>query len=274
MTSPRMTSLSGEWRLNPAWPLARRLVLFLGGRRAGTAYCDDASGRGNHGAFIGDSPAAKCSYDARMRRNVMVFDGSDDYVTAPIPAQGLTRATLGMWFRLATKASDQVLGGLQVATGARYAFGFAYYALYGLRGFCRTAAGQEQVVFAPANFSVDVWYFASMTWDGSDLLMRINGGDTTATREFDTSGAVYAAEAFRLGRDITDIRPFNGALAGVMMFSDVLQLSDIQQLAKPTNIDMRVNGVPGIIPATSRPHVAARLFHSAWARHCNKLIGV
>lgn len=90
-----------DWELNPDADLAQGLVFFGGGRYHGTAYCDDASGRGNHGTLTSMDPPTAWVWDGVLNRWSLTMDGNNDHVlVSDSPSLDLTDTlTVACWVR-------------------------------------------------------------------------------------------------------------------------------------------------------------------------------
>jgi len=71
---------------------------------------------------------------------------------------------------------------------------------------------------------------------------------------------------------------WNGFLTDIMLWSRCLTESEIAALADPSNVDLRVGGVPLILPPRRRffasVEIPAPTFNPAWAQHVNTYIGL
>lgn len=267
---PRLTERPSEWRLNPEWPLYGALGAWFFGSHQGTAYVADASRRRNHAALTGFAGAGNLPVNAwrwfpSIRRFGVWFDGVNDYAITGRNSVGAGAITLAWWGQ---KTSPNVQIVLMDKAAFYDANGVEVYAdtqLY-VRGGSGTAANSTSSVYG----GMTTMRHQAIVIAGTTATFYVDG-------KADGSGAndLPTARAMQL---------YIGHYPGLGYFytggqSDLLQFDGDQRwalpyIADPSNVDLRVGGIPAVLPVrTWYPVAVPPSFKPSWARHCNTLIG-
>jgi len=155
----------------------------------------------------------------RQSSGVIVFDGSNDSVVTSnsINITGAAARTMNIWFKCTgTISTRQSLAYF----GTETTNGRSYIEIEGSQFKFNTG----NVAFGGAVVS-NVWYNGVVTFDGTTLLVYLNGVQVNiATPTLNTGLA-----ALILGRFVTNIFPFTGNIAQFSLYSRALSAQEIRQ---------------------------------------------
>ena len=277
---PRMCERPPEFRINQLSALYPGLRASYLGQNPGTTFYQDATldfGRGNNGTLAGytgagDTPAAM--WGRALGRPVLGNDGSNDYVTASRPA-GITSAgpwSIAQWVRLVAtgnnwvfccRDSGDVAGIYWLDDNSGYEFGRV-----------GSAAGDRKWV--ASSTVAAAWHHFLFTYSGSAAALWVDGNSVTATGTY-MGGFGTGQNLLRIGGNSAGSYPLAMQTADTMLWSRVLGAAEVTALANPGNVDLRVGGVPLILPLRQRVYGAAVAagdggFKAAWARRQRQII--
>ena len=130
---------------------------------------------------------------------------------------------------------------------------------------------------AAAPITLNTWEHFTGTYDYSNIKLWKNGivaEQTARTQSLpSTYGDMYIGCA-----NMSDSFGWVGSLADCAVWSRPLSAAEIAALADPSNVDLRVGGVPLILPPRRRffpsVEIHAPTFNPAWAQHVNTYIGL
>lgn len=268
----RLTYRPYDFRLDRKAPLAQGLVFAGLGACAGTTRYRDSSGCGLDGTLTGfsgagDTPQERWLGDGLLRRQVLSFDGSNDYVLGlSSSALNLTGDfTLSVW---ANAVSYPTYGTLM---GARTTYaGMDWWWLDGYLSTTKFFFGNAGAVTISCynSPSAGVWHHHAITRRGSIFTPYLDGVAATTTNN---ATAMPTGDALRIGIAGGDAAYYrNGKLADPLIYQRALTAPEILRLADRSNVDM--DGA--IVDRRRRVFpVAVGGFQAAWARHSNTLIG-
>lgn len=208
-------------------PLANGLVFAGLGNQPGSVRFNDSSAYGNHGVLTNMEPSSDWVWDSTLNRMMLNFDGSNERCTgAATSLAGNARHTIAAW--VLTNENS---------TPKRMAYGWSDSSSRG------TNVGQENGYWSMSvsnvGSNVSTTPVVTGTWthlcliqngqyrlyvNGSLVHSYANAGISFAM-VFNTVGAIYSAVNYWLG-SISDPCAWNRALT----------LTEIQQLADPSNV--------------------------------------
>lgn len=260
-----LTERPEYFRINPDWPLAESCVFAGLGRFPGGLRYDDAMeslwGNGNHGTLTNMAiPATATSgwqWDNHLRRMVLAYDGSSDYVLVPYSAIALPYTVIA-WMKINTAANKVAWWRGKQGTGAT-AWDAEYLSI--TSGYKVTVSSVHNNVFKTAT---SVGYFDVGVWVNT---MSIFGSTTDRRIVFKGVVAQNTEESIPEGMNLCNIgcdssysgvpeNFFPGSLADqIVLLGDWSVYADA--FADPSNVDLRINGIPGILPVWQRVYGAA-----------------
>lgn len=253
-----------NFRLNRASSLAQGLVFAGLGRMPGTTLYFDSLGdqnygAGNHGTLTrytgaGNTPADKWVWDNYLRRNVLGLDGAADYVSVPNSSSFASdTVTFAGWLyqtanntRQCPFSKDYLEFEFQLHenTTTKYIW-WGNGSSYGV-GSWTTAA------MPPATW----WHVVCKVKKSTGVAQLWLNGVSQGTKT-DTATSVGGTSILAIGRRASGSYLFDGRTADCLSFNRALSPSEISQLADPSNVDLRIGGVPLILPLWRRVYGAA-----------------
>lgn len=238
-----------EFDLNLDCNLGKGLVFAGLGRFPKTAHYRDSSPYGNHGTLTDMAvPATATSgwaWDNYLRRMVCKFDGSNDYInlgatlSVAHPLFLSSILTIACWHKSAgdyTTAQALVANFASDGNKSNYALVFGY--TDNKYGFWNYSGGGD--ITNSTAISTDAWRHIAVTRSGGTgswpIALFLNGvADGTGTYTENPNATVDSISAIgRAGGYPTGYR-MNGYLTDVCLWNRALSLSEIRQLADPSN---------------------------------------
>lgn len=219
--------------LNPHSPLFGNLVFAGLGSRSGSTHYHDATGNypGTLTGYTtsGDYPADKWQWDSYLRRNVLGFDGTDDYVGVPIKFPS-TAYTVSAWCWQPVGTT----GYRSVVEGTSYGGDMRYY------GTLPMWEGNSNAYTTAGTWNHCVW--------NTSLGMYLNGVYNAAAKSPLASTTTYIGKRFDNGNY------WLGNLADILIFFRSISAEEIKQLADPSNYMLSVGeeGTPLLLPPRRR----------------------
>jgi hypothetical protein len=271
-----------RFTLNAGSPLAKGLVFAgLGQHAGGTLYHDDSTSK-KHGTLTGftgtnNTPATRWGWANPISRPALTFNATTNYVTFP---------TLGIFgntqsYSVSCWVLNTSVGGYQTVWHCR-----AEYDVY-LR---HDGAGQLQWAYydggnrgpTASPLTANVWTHLCGVFDkaANQVILYRDGvsvgtpaatGNPSARSDLNTLGTAYYGGTTNNG--------WPGSISDVLVHGRALSREEAASLANPSNIDLRLGGVPLIQPVRRFwpvvPAVAgeAPTFKPAWAVNSNIVIG-
>ena len=280
-----MTERPESFDLNIESPLYRGLVFAgLGSVSKGYRYTD-SSIQGNHGTLTGfsgagDTPAAQWRWDGYLRRWVLGFDGSNDYVLHGFSsAMENPNFTVSFWLDMtgAPGGFGGVIGNLHDSGGGVYGGWQVLFRQNSLVGYLLKASSSGSVELVSP-----YWLLPSLgsLWPVSVRVthwqtVRFTAGANSGTRSQSTTTFKSVGSPLKLGYDEYTDCHLQGSLGDVLVHNRVLADGEIAALADPSNVDLRVGGVPLILPPRRRLFAAAAAgFKPYWIRRQQQISGV
>ncbi|MFH1657468.1 MAG: LamG-like jellyroll fold domain-containing protein [bacterium] len=184
----------------------------------------DLSGNGNHGTRTGTTLVPSIP----ELGNALSFNGSTDYVSVPDSnSLDLTTAgTIEVWAKKDTQKNYQ----MYVTKGIASANTGYQLMDYGSTGRIVLRWGSDgNNIITDEVVPTGVWYHIVGTYDGSNLMIYLNG--SLAKKVPYTTDAVANTDPLMIGRRSTATSYFfDGILDEVRIYNESLTLSEIQQL--------------------------------------------
>ncbi|GIV52294.1 MAG: hypothetical protein KatS3mg038_2815 [Candidatus Kapaibacterium sp.] len=250
---PRMRERPPEFRINPASPLYDGLVLACLGQHAGAGYMYDSSPYGNHGVFENKS-ISQWQWHKDLSRYVLRFNGASGERVNVGDAKGtdsLQQLSIAVWF-----AKDVGVGGdrgivEQYDWGEGVNDGF----LMRISNVSTLRFGIiDHVAFPEVQATITddgSWHHAVGIWSGTEEYLYVNGV-LRATRGA-TANLSYIVNPLIIGASSDLVwNFFIGLIGDPMIWRRALSDSEGKALADPGNVDLRVGGVPLILPPRRR----------------------
>lgn len=164
--------------------------------------------------------------------------GTTSHLSAPNASTKQTYGSYGCWFKTVSTSGGQYLMSMYKGT-ADFTFGLNI-ASSGYMVANLSTSGSDSVYFysqGSKKVDDDQWHFAVMTWNGSDLVIYVDGevdSKGTYVNGSPTPGAMYqsASALFYIGgfeKDATTQRA-KGSIDEAFITSDVLTLEDVRFL--------------------------------------------
>ena len=249
---PRMRERPSEFRINYDAPLADGLVFAgLGGHGCvGSMVYPDSSVYNRRNKLV-NLGADSWNWVSELRRWAIDFPGINgnriDILGTEGIANGWTTITLAAWeYHPDVKdgsANPKIIG--NGFTSPISLFGGAY--------------GSELFLYVNNAHIVDApirrgkWWHVVGMLDGSYARVYTNGTEknsTAFTAQLNSTTSPFALGDVPLG--VGAIRPWLGLLTDGMIWSRALTATEVAALADPNNVDLRVGGVPLILPPRRR----------------------
>jgi len=284
---PRMTQRPPNFRLNPASPLAQGLVFFGGGLVPGGSRMYDGSIWGYHSSFDGLDPATDWTYVPELGRwAIGGFADTGDRILLPnnTAAKPAGAMTVTWWVKGHNVYADYPCGvGALSRSGSRdYALALQH-TIGGdtdVIGFIAVSAtGVYTVTATNVNPKPPAWHCFCMRYIPSVELRIFADGVSAAVRTDSVPVTQYHNDFPVAVGTLYDGNEgcFVGASSDVLIHARALTDSEISALADPGNVDLRVGGVPLILPPRRRicpAAVAGVTFNPAWAQGINSYLGM
>lgn len=272
---PRMRERPPEFRINPESPLYNGLVIAgLGGAGSiGSNWYPDASPYKAHGTLYNMDPNTDWVWVPQLSRFALDFDGSNDYVTVPRGSHDWTgTVTVACWYFPRVERNGDT-------------FGFNYSHEFGCRLGVQGRALWRQsngaggsVQFYFPGTPVREWGHNCFFRDSATKqIKKYNNGNPVGSAATYTNTPLSSTYPFYIGRYHVG-NSDNAIISDFCVWLRVLFPAEISALADPSNVDLRVGGVPLILPPRRRffasVEIPAPTFNPAWARYVNNYIGL
>lgn len=246
---PKMRERPMEFRMNYDAPLAKGLVFAgLGGHGCvGSMVYPDSSLYGNHGRLVNMDPTTDWVWSPELGRWGLDYVGTtaaSQYTSIPmtgthsaltIAAIANIRAVTGTYDGIVLSRVGSVTGlNVLSASAIGYHWNSQYY----------NFSGPAPVIGGYALYAV------SVAPDKASLYVNNTSAINVASHG-PTSPALFRI-ADDANNEGTEGRYLNGTVYDVMVWSRALSPSEISALAELSNVDLRVGGVPLILPPRRR----------------------
>jgi hypothetical protein len=237
----------------PAWnPLAQGIVFFGGGRHPGSTYYHDSSLYGNHGTLTDMVPST--DWIPRIGRFALAGDGNAHYVSHTAPALG-TQFSFAFWVQIDTDRTINTFW--RSATIYRQ---MLYRVGNGLGVYSDSGDGYYKAV----TLSLGVPNHIAFVNNALTVTIYVNGASigTVAPASFTFAGASKI-----LGEGAT--YGILGWMADCLCYNRLLSAREVNALADPSNVMLRVGGSDLLRYRPSRSPVycsggAAAAFNPSW----------
>jgi hypothetical protein len=266
MRHTRPSQCPERFRLNPWSPLADAVFLGLGPNQrgsAGTTDYEDSSPYGGHGVLTnyagsGDAPAERWRFDNYLKRWALGLDGSDDFVQfGPSPQNTWTQNTpftLAAWVKSAANLGTLFQNGISSGNwdGIWWSWGLDGNNLHEIE--LHDSSLHYIYKMASAAATQNVWHHLAATNSGlgteAGLTVWNNGVAVSQSGGHYGTVALSTNRAWRIGATTKTPPgyPLSGSVSCVMAWQRMLPAAWIASLADPANVDLRVGGVPLILP--------------------------
>lgn len=255
----KMRQRPDQFRLNPRSPLAEGLVAFWGGGLgcAGSMTCPDATRHLGADPADGDltdmQAATAWGYSSALGRQGVFTGGTAEHVSASI-APLTAPLTISLWCQVA----GGVTGKCAIGVGVSGDTSEQTYQLY------PSMTGNVQLSTRYKAWAFDNTGFAALA-AGEDAHLAFT---VSATSLRFAKNGVFGWQSARtktpdpatganLGHRIDDLVVYAGYghvgwLHDVLIHSRVLSDAEVAALADPVNVDLRVGGVPLVLPPRRR----------------------
>jgi hypothetical protein len=217
--------MAGNYFATGNWTLTVDTNRSLVGWWKGDNNANDSSGNGNNGTLNGD-----VTYTAGKIGNAFSFDGNGDYVSTPL-VYSYPQITLGAWINPTVSANTQwIVGDWEAGgTGSSAALDYDEVDSDKIR-FSIMVGGTEYSLRSNALLSLDTWYHVFGVYNGTDMVLYIDGSLDNNTS---VSGSLDAASAvMRIGGMCNGCGTnyFAGKIDDVHIYSYALNASEILAL--------------------------------------------
>lgn len=251
---PKMRERPAEFRINYEAPLAEGLVFAgLGGHGCvGSMVYPDSSLYGNHGKLINMDAATDWVWSPELGRWGQAFDRSYVDVSA-VPIGYAPAFSIAAWIRPTATPGDQCAIYCEGPLTGDYTLNYLYIDNASPASLCfdQYPPGGGRLR-APA--VVDLGKLVHVAYvrraAGEELYV---GGIVCETRATPEAYSGLSPTGMRIGRRADHYtRYFAGQIYDVVAARRALSPSEISALADPSNVDLRVGGVPLILPPRRR----------------------
>jgi hypothetical protein len=218
-------------RINRSHPLANGLVFAGLGGGASTLQYADASALGNHGTLTSMDPPTDWVWDTTLNRWVVWFNGTGARIALPVLSLG-TNHSFSYWFYTPDYLST-VSGSVR-----RVVFGnttnSTNYCCYhtSAQSWYRAADAVDYLCQHAAAVSAATMTHVAVVRNGSTNTLYFNGNSVSVLSDADAAAQVMD----HIGaRGLSTDRMY-GYIGDPSIWDRVLSLSEIQQLADPSNV--------------------------------------
>ena len=206
----------------------------------------DSSGNGNDGTLL--PTGLEPTWVSGMFGNALSFDGTDDYLQVP-SSSSLNPATITVeaWFK-ATDITGQTYPPIVKKADANAGYALEiYHGDSKLRFWVYIDSVGWKSSPASGAISLDTWYHAVGTYDGSYVRLYINGSEVTSGTA--QSGTIKAAtNPLNIGRDPSNTsRLFNGTIDEVRIWDEARTAAQIAQDYRDPVVTTSLSG-PSSVP--------------------------
>ena len=260
---PKMRERPQEFRINYGAPLAEGLVFAgLGGHGCvGSMVYPDSSLYANHGTLTNMDAATAFIWDDKLRRLVLTFDRTrSQYVISTYRSVGVIHSIVfWLWQTETAIAGGRSKGAILWRDGSGIGACMSWFqpemnddyecyfmnidgtrnSYVSVRGTGTQPRTWHHYVFVANAGQKATNYRDGVYYSGSDY-----GPSTSGTRR---EGVLW-----KLGDSQSRTRFMDGFMADILCFSSKLTQDDAKNLADPSNVDLRVGGIPLILPPRRR----------------------
>jgi hypothetical protein len=193
---------------------------------------DDESGNGNHGTLFG---ATYTTDRAGLADSAISLDGIDDSVTTElVTMNSLTAVTVAAWIQSSNTDSQSVVSKYYHSSGSDVDDSF-YLGVASTAWWQLNAGAEWSGVSGTTNIADGQWHHLAGTWDGSEMLIYVDGV-LEGTTAYTGSGGGHVNDTYLpviIAVTVNDgggPRYFDGRIDDVFVFSSALGPSDILSL--------------------------------------------
>ena len=172
--------------------------------------------------------------------NTMAFNGSSEYISmADTDSLNMTNISVGAWFNIGTfpafsqyriinhQETSVKAWGLQMGRGDYVGNGTDSE----IRLFCHANDGISSVnVNSGTNLSIDTWYYAMFTSDGTTLTLYLNGAfDKSGSPGGNLYSTISAPLAIGVGSPSLASFFWDGMIGGIQIYNKALTATEVLQ---------------------------------------------
>jgi len=154
------------------------------------------------------------------------FNGSSSKIEFGGPTMtGLAGCSLSAWFRFDI---DNVVNYPDIYKSKDYVITFGLSTDNHLSAFVKTASGNNSLT-STGLLTKEIWYFATLVYDGSNVILYINGAYNTQTA---ATGNTASLETYtgKMGLNSDQGTYWNGAIDEVGVWQRALSATEVSQL--------------------------------------------
>jgi hypothetical protein len=232
-----------DFRINPGHSFANGLQFAALGRFAGNVNYYDSSI--NNTATVlsgfttnGDYPYQQWQYNSNIGRWTLNFDGINDTIIIPNYLKGLSKWTLGAWFKPVSGRYLQILDAR--ATETYKWFGACLYANYSSSYMrCDSGISGHSISGNLTNVFDGNFHHAMLTFNSTRspcMELFIDGKIETTSVNNIVAYDVSYMNTTALIQSSVDPSYSYGFVSDVLIYNRILTLEEINQLADPSNI--------------------------------------
>lgn len=274
---PKLRERPLEFRINYEAPLADGLVFAgLGGHGCvGSMVYPDSSLYGNHGRLTNMDAATDWVWVPELSRFAVDFDGSNDYIPIGNINNGASKLTISAWTWLRTATGFQNI----INKNVNYCFRWRIQN-NGVDCWLLLSNGTSYAVYTASwTHPQQQWghFLTHATTGGGRVKWYYNGSKIADVPCYTSSIATSPVDgAIGSARPSPATEPWKGILSDVSVWSRILSDNEIAALADPSNVDLRVGGVPLILPPRRRfwPVVSEQALPKMVPWHLFQQVGV
>ncbi|MFA7662684.1 MAG: LamG domain-containing protein [Patescibacteria group bacterium] len=180
------------------------------------------------------------TFGAGKINNGGIFNGSTQGFNKTGATIGVANAwTVAGWFKSSTKGAQDKIFGARPASGDANEIRVQIDSETGtvIQAVCMDSAGSFGGKFksylSTTNFSANTWYFVSVTWDGTNLKIYLNGSEETIATKLSDGSVTMANSTINMGVGVGGIGTnsfWDGMLDTVNLWSRALSGAEITEL--------------------------------------------
>ncbi len=187
----------------------------------------DSSGYGNSGALLGGASMSTTVAPVHFSNPRSIsFDGVNDYVMLPDSTLlQPNNLTVGAWFKTTSASHQIILRKRWNGFSLRINNGQVISSLW-------ESSGSSYDLTSPLTYNDDKWHHALFTYDGTTVLLYVDGTQVARQTGAGTRQIYYEPGGISIGRDGDDDSGyFVGNIDDVRMYKRVLRAGEIHALA-------------------------------------------
>jgi hypothetical protein len=153
----------------------------------------------------------------------IVFDGTDDYIQTSSTSFNFSVITVSVWINRSTTATTYPV----IASKEAISSGWILHIINTNKIFFKINNNNSTAITTTNSLTAGLWYNVVATYNGSQLVVYINGVSDTTTS--DSTGINSNSTTLRIGEYQTTGNAYKGNIANTQIYNRALSASEILQ---------------------------------------------